>query len=332
METMDSEFSEPAIKPTARQSFFRAVPWRGSDILIALTPLVLARVVPLVTRPAQLSAVPHWVWLPLTAAATGWMLLFPWVVARRRGVRLKGIAPLRSTVIDGLIALGLFPLILVLLGLLVQSLFALSGGEARPPDALERILHAPRRFEVIAFMFLAVFVAPITEETFFRGFLYNALRLRVPLAVAAVIQAVVFGVFHPFGPIHMAAIAFLGLVFALAYEWRQSLLVPMLLHMFQNALGVTALAIAAAGPVLGVGGNPHDGGLQIAVVAPQSAADAAGLRVGDIITAIDGKPVTDIQDVWQILRLRHVGDKIEVEFRREGTEHRVEAVLKPRGG
>ncbi len=52
----------------------------------------------------------------------------------------------------------------------------------------------------MAFMLVVGFtVAPVVEEIFFRGFLYTALRSKMHIAFAAIIQACVFSAMHIMG-------------------------------------------------------------------------------------------------------------------------------------
>jgi hypothetical protein len=87
---------------------------------------------------------------------------------------------------------------------------------------------------------VVVVLAPLAEETFFRGFLYKGLRLRFSMWPAAFISASFFGL------VHFAGIKFLliippligvGVVLALVYERRQSLLASMATHATFNLIG-----------------------------------------------------------------------------------------------
>src|SRR5436305_1745389 len=86
----------------------------------------------------------------------------------------------------------------------------------------------------------AVGLAPVGEELFFRGFLYNALRRRWPRAVALVVQAAVFGLLHTFGFTHAVFAGVLGLLLGLIYDWRRNLLTPVTVHALQNLAAVAA--------------------------------------------------------------------------------------------
>src|SRR5687767_16033764 len=67
----------------------------------------------------------------------------------------------------------------------------------------------------------------------------------------------------------------------------------------------------AAAPFLGIGLSAADNGVQVTDVAPDSPAAAAGLKVDDVITAINGDDVTadSIQDTIANLA---VGDEISL--------------------
>jgi S1-C subfamily serine protease len=53
-------------------------------------------------------------------------------------------------------------------------------------------------------------------------------------------------------------------------------------------------------------------------IVPGSAAEKAGLRPGDIIVAINGKPVVSAAQLRTRIRLKRVGESIEIEFLRGG--------------
>ncbi len=225
------------------------------------------------------------------------------------------------------------PVVLLILSGVFIGLGYLFGDAAMPTRPLEPYARSPRRFDWIGLIILAVAVAPIAEEVFFRGMLYNALRRRLPLIVAAPIQAVLFGLVHPFGLADRAGVVLIALALAVFYEWRKTLLAPMLLHAMINAVGlaVTFLGVAADAnaPRLGVYGDRQEGGCRIAEVVPGAAADDAGLQVGDVVTAMDDQPVADIGDIARIVRGKRLGDKVSIVFLRGGTAYQVEAVLEP---
>ena len=80
-------------------------------------------------------------------------------------------------------------------------------------------------------------MAPIVEELVFRGFLFNALLRYSPVAIAAVLSALVFGIAHgswsAFAPLAGA-----GLVLAVVYYRTGALSASMIAHAGFNAIAV----------------------------------------------------------------------------------------------
>jgi membrane-associated protease RseP (regulator of RpoE activity) len=221
----------------------------------------------------------------------------------------------------------------VALNVIFLTLTYLPGRTVQATPLLTSFSHSLNWIESLVFIILIVLVAPVAEEVFFRGMLYNALRQRFHTVLAAPYQPIVFGLAHlPYGQVNSAAIALMGLICALLYEWRKTLLAPILLHCMVNVVGVSVLmwgiAAEAAAPRLGVGTEAHESGCQVTFVAPGGAADATGLKIGDVITSADGKAVADPPNLIQIIRSKRVGDNVIVEFLRQGTSHQVNTVLK----
>ena len=63
---------------------------------------------------------------------------------------------------------------------------------------------------------------------------------------------------------------------------------------------------------------------------PDSAAEAAGIEIGDVIVAIDGEPTETSEDVVAEVRRRAIGDTMEIELERAGESRTVEAELTER--
>lgn len=68
-------------------------------------------------------------------------------------------------------------------------------------------------------------------------------------------------------------------------------------------------------------------GARIEEVVVRSPAEKAGLQVGDIITAMDGNPVTSFADVFAGVRAHAVGEKVEVTVVRDGRTTDVDVTL-----
>jgi S1-C subfamily serine protease len=73
--------------------------------------------------------------------------------------------------------------------------------------------------------------------------------------------------------------------------------------------------------------NREDGVL-LSGVQENSPAAAAGLKAGDRIVAINGKPVKDLREYGEAVRGLAEGAKVEVTFRRDGKEQKVQVEMK----
>ena len=74
------------------------------------------------------------------------------------------------------------------------------------------------------------------------------------------------------------------------------------------------------------------GGLYVNEVVENSAAAEAGLRKGDIITAIDGVKTDDASVLVEKIAQRRPGDKITISYKRNDSDKKVDVVLKNRVG
>jgi CAAX protease family protein len=91
---------------------------------------------------------------------------------------------------------------------------------------------------------LIIVAAPISEEIFFRGFLFGGFRQRLSFPLAALISAVIFGLFHYTGASSVAVVpqlAFLGFALCAVYEETGSIYPTIALHMLNNTLAFIVL-------------------------------------------------------------------------------------------
>ncbi|MEI2718763.1 MAG: PDZ domain-containing protein [Gemmatimonadales bacterium] len=61
-------------------------------------------------------------------------------------------------------------------------------------------------------------------------------------------------------------------------------------------------------------------------------AEKAGLKAGDVLLKMAGKPTIDLQAMTEVLRAHKPGDTIQVVFQREGAEKSVAVILGVRPG
>lgn len=86
---------------------------------------------------------------------------------------------------------------------------------------------------------------------------------------------------------------------------------------------------------LGIEGdiNGSNDGVLVARILPGSAASRSGLRPGDVIVSIDGRPTRTFAALRAVIGARRVGDRVELRIRRNGRYSTVSLVLRPlRGG
>ncbi|HEX7061080.1 MAG TPA: DegQ family serine endoprotease [Woeseiaceae bacterium] len=68
-------------------------------------------------------------------------------------------------------------------------------------------------------------------------------------------------------------------------------------------------------------------GALVSDVSPGSAAEEAGLRVDDIIVAVDGERIDDNQDLATAIGLKGPGDRVKIEYMRDGERQTTTATL-----
>ena len=98
----------------------------------------------------------------------------------------------------------------------------------------------------------------------------------------------------------------------------------------RGQLGILTRAID---PVLADGlGLPQTSGIILEDVLPGSSADRSGLRLGDILLAIDGKSYNDPRPMSAMLFQRRIGDNITFRVLRNGHEETLTAAITERPG
>jgi membrane protease YdiL (CAAX protease family) len=155
------------------------------------------------------------------------------VFGSRRGLR---------DVLAGLIGGVLLYPGIVIVGLVLTALFeAVSGRPTTTPDQLPQHLNTP---EAIASVILAVFVAPVAEELFFRGILFRSIRDRRGFWLGALVSGLIFGLAHYEAAawqdtvLLQSIMVFTGVALAYIYERRGNLLANVTAHMVFNVVGV----------------------------------------------------------------------------------------------
>jgi membrane protease YdiL (CAAX protease family) len=319
---------ETIVLSGGRESTFRQVPWRLSDVVIGLAVLLPWRLIATLDA-QQLTWLNGWLyWVCYLLPCLAWIGVFPIWIARRRTSLLLFPNPRMGWLLkEALLAAALTFAMLMFLGMVILLWEEIAGADLTPPRMFETSTGTPLN-QIILYGVCAAAIGPGVEELFFRGFIYNALRRRFSILPAIAIQAVIFGLMHPFGMVHRVFVSVIAVILAIVYEWRKTLWTPVLMHSFFNTLAVTvALSQVWNGPSLGVNGVADPRGCEVTLVRPDSGAEKAKLRTGDIITKCDGNSVQNIQDVARIVFGRKVGDVVDLEILRDDKPLTVHATL-----
>ena len=140
----------------------------------------------------------------------------------------------------------------LLLVLASAAVLAVSRDVARallghPPPEPQQVATCVRGLGLRLLGPVVVLAAPLGEETFFRGFLYGALRRRWSAPAAAIASGLMFGLVHLSGPdflLLVPALVVVGVGLALVYERRRSLVAPMVAHALFNLVGYVVIVSA----------------------------------------------------------------------------------------
>jgi uncharacterized protein len=91
---------------------------------------------------------------------------------------------------------------------------------------------------------LIIVAAPLSEELFFRGFMFRGLRRSVPFVVAALVSSVVWGLFHYTGTDSWGVVlqlSIFGMALAWLYERTGSIWPTIAVHALNNAIAFALL-------------------------------------------------------------------------------------------
>lgn len=175
------------------------------------------------------------------------LCLVRWALRRRgRGFEAVGLrfGSLRRDLLFG-VATYLRILPLVLAAILIVALVLARLGVSFERSAVQEMAAESVRnaASVIAFAAMASAVAPVLEETLFRGLLYTALRQWFGFWTAAVVSAVCFAMMH--APASRLPTAVLGMALAWMYERSGSLIPAIGAHALHNGLFYGALLLVS---------------------------------------------------------------------------------------
>jgi uncharacterized protein len=156
-------------------------------------------------------------------------------LARKRGLALADLG-LRPTLALRSLWLVVQALLIYLVVAALWSVAFISRSATRAAGELSQIKHVGT-FELVVAVVAVSLVAPTVEEIFFRGLLYRSLRNRLPVAPAALVAGVLFGLVHiiAYPLVTLPIKAAFGVIACLLYERTGSILPGIALHSFIDA-------------------------------------------------------------------------------------------------
>ena len=96
-------------------------------------------------------------------------------------------------------------------------------------------------------------------------------------------------------------------------------------------LGVDTLTVDDVEPeVLEEYGITVEEGAFVSDILEDSPAAEGGLELGDVITAVDGEPITTSEQLGEVIRSHEVGDEVEIEYQRGGDTQTTSVTLRGR--
>jgi membrane protease YdiL (CAAX protease family) len=140
---------------------------------------------------------------------------------------------------------------LVLSGLFLSIIVALGSAFSPPKKNLPIQALFQDRYATLLFMLLAVLLAPLVEETIFRGYIYPVIARSFGKVWGILATGALFGLLHASqlwgGWSQIALLVFVGIVLTLARAVSRSVMASFVIHTSYNSLQVIGLLIATHG-------------------------------------------------------------------------------------
>jgi len=225
-----------------RGQFFPSVP---QALLLLLVVLIVGAAVSLIAgmvigvTSGDLNAIVPWIVAFQNLVIFGLATAIGWRLTRRPA---RQVFPLRPV---GVLLLAVAVLTCLAALVLLSELDNLIRVVAPPPEAIDQLMLSVTGGSFWGSLLALVVVAPLTEETLFRGVLLRGFRSRYSPRAAIWWSAILFALFH-LNPWQMPSALLFGLLFAWMTIRANSLIPSILAHAATNSLtlvaGFTALA------------------------------------------------------------------------------------------
>ena len=158
--------------------------------------------------------------------------------------RTIGWRPLKIRRMPG----GLAYLAFVAGGLLLSAAVQFASGIAHPKGKLPIEMFFQDRRSAILLMLLSVLLAPVFEETVFRGYIYPVIARRFGVTASVVATGILFGALHApqlwGGWVQIALLVLVGIVFTYARAATRTVVSSFLLHVSYNSFLLAAFLVS----------------------------------------------------------------------------------------
>ena len=218
-------------------------PWGVIELLLVVCILAVAFLIPALAAHLALS-----VSLILQIVVQLALLAVLGVFLHRRHINWRAAFGLDAPTARGAVALGVIfylaslpPLALVFLA--SNKICQLLGVDTSIQEVADLIVTTKSPLVLTLVVSIALVVAPLFEEVFFRGFAYPALKQRWGTTRALLLVSGAFAGIHFYIP-GLAPLFVLALGFTLAYEYTGSLLAPITMHVLFNTTNLILLLYA----------------------------------------------------------------------------------------
>ena len=228
------------------------VPWRGRDVLfavlIAAAPIAILSVLGTISsgssaatsqKPTAAFALAA---IVSTVLVDGWLVFWAWFFSLRKyrlsltSYGFRGFEEASSWAVAAAVIVG-GVLATTVLGTVSDYAYRKIIGPVPKENVVTIFPHTSAG--VVLFIVLAVLVAPLLEETFFRGFVFQGLaRSWGPLA-GALTSALIFAAWHQQLSV-LIPICGLGILLAAVFYWTKSIYSNIAFHAVFNAFGIVA--------------------------------------------------------------------------------------------
>ena len=173
-----------------------------------------------------------------------------WWVAKVNRAPLRALGAPRRPLGDLLVGL-LTGLALVVVAGVVLAVVRAAASEiiGHAPEEPEQVAACVRGVGLALLGPVVIVAAPVGEELFFRGFLYQGLRRRLSVWPAAIVSGMFFGLVHVRVDdlrsfLIIPSLTAVGIGLALVFERRHSLLASMSAHAAFNVVGYVAIVLS----------------------------------------------------------------------------------------